>query len=1190
MNRPRSGSAVRFKTSPVARLARLCPLAVLAVAGTAHGADFTFTSTLGNGLWFSEAQVGPTWFNNWGQSGGAPGLMLPGAADTANLAGSVTGNGNLTVAAINNPATGTFTHTGSAMTTVLTNNGAFGFTPGSRTYSGTWINNPSGTITLGAGGGWTVTGTGLSINNAGTLLLPADLNANDIAWTNFGTINKVAGGTQTIAGGQFTHNGGMVMSTGGSLILTGTALNSMPGATWATTASNTIRLVNNAISGVFAGNHSGAARLAGATTLAGNTTFTSTGAGTQPWIRETGSISTTSLGAFTFTNAGAMLLEAGSIIATGGFFNTGSLTANGNGWTYTLSSASTFTNSGSISFPGSVNIVGGGPSTVVTNTGSVTKSDGGTTGISSLAFSHNAGSITQTSGTFSISSANVTSSPVASWSAITGGAISISGSTLAGTFNSAGSYSTLNSPTLVASTTLNSSASGGWNINGTLTGGGFVLSNLGQAFFSILGGTNDLTNVTVNNALAATLTLSNGAGWTITGSNATINNAGTVVIPGSVNINQGANSFTFSNSGVLQRSASGGTATFNDVAFNHTGSLVHAATGAGNTTFNGGSFSAGPMSSFTIPSGTLTISGANVQGTFNANLSGGAGRVVNATLTASTTLNASGATPWVLETSVNAGGFTLTNAGQLGLSSGGGPLTMTGSITNNASVTWSNGAGWTHTLDGATLNNTGTVTIPASVNVNEGANTSTINNSGTFTRTDGGTTTFSNINVNFNAAGQFNHAPNSGNTDFSSATFAASPTHTFNVQAGRLRFTGGSTLSGTFRGNATGGGVLEVNNSSSTPGTVFDTPGTQPWDFTGTFIPGLGATSIGRSSFAGTGGNFTLQGTFTNGTTGQATFSNGSGWTLAFTGSTYVNQGTTSIPASVNVAGGNINNTGTIARSAGGTANLNGVALNNSGLYNQPIGNSGFNNSPITQTGAGTLRVLSSGRFTFNDASRNISGGRLEGTGTLNSNGTMNPSNLTIAPGDGNPAVGTLTMDGGNLTLDAGDVLEISIDRLGGNPPQVADQLRTTSFSTTVNLSGATLAVRRPSLAYVPSFNVEHVIVDVQGGGTLTGTFASVADANPLDGYGYRVRYTSTQAIMKVVRQCNLSDVASPGGVQLFDGEATADDIIVFIGWFVANDQRADFARPGPVPGGDGELTADDIIYFISLFTQGCGF
>jgi hypothetical protein len=69
---------------------------------------------------------------------------------------------------------------------------------------------------------------------------------------------------------------------------------------------------------------------------------------------------------------------------------------------------------------------------------------------------------------------------------------------------------------------------------------------------------------------------------------------------------------------------------------------------------------------------------------------------------------------------------------------------------------------------------------------------------------------------------------------------------------------------------------------------------------------------------------------------------------------------------------------------------------------------------------------------------------------------------------------------------------------------------------------------------------------------------------------------------------CGPSDVAGPGQTVGADGQLTADDIIVFIGWFFAADARADVAGAGQTAGADGQFTADDIIVFIGRFFAGC--
>jgi hypothetical protein len=72
------------------------------------------------------------------------------------------------------------------------------------------------------------------------------------------------------------------------------------------------------------------------------------------------------------------------------------------------------------------------------------------------------------------------------------------------------------------------------------------------------------------------------------------------------------------------------------------------------------------------------------------------------------------------------------------------------------------------------------------------------------------------------------------------------------------------------------------------------------------------------------------------------------------------------------------------------------------------------------------------------------------------------------------------------------------------------------------------------------------------------------------------------------VTACGSSDVAGPGQAVGANGSLTADDIIVFIGWFFAADARADIAGPGQTPEPDGAFTADDIILFINRFFAGC--
>jgi hypothetical protein len=67
------------------------------------------------------------------------------------------------------------------------------------------------------------------------------------------------------------------------------------------------------------------------------------------------------------------------------------------------------------------------------------------------------------------------------------------------------------------------------------------------------------------------------------------------------------------------------------------------------------------------------------------------------------------------------------------------------------------------------------------------------------------------------------------------------------------------------------------------------------------------------------------------------------------------------------------------------------------------------------------------------------------------------------------------------------------------------------------------------------------------------------------------------------------ADFGGQGQTLGADGLLGADDIIVFINLFFANDPLADLASPGQVPQSDNKWTADDIIVYINYFFQGCG-
>jgi hypothetical protein len=83
---------------------------------------------------------------------------------------------------------------------------------------------------------------------------------------------------------------------------------------------------------------------------------------------------------------------------------------------------------------------------------------------------------------------------------------------------------------------------------------------------------------------------------------------------------------------------------------------------------------------------------------------------------------------------------------------------------------------------------------------------------------------------------------------------------------------------------------------------------------------------------------------------------------------------------------------------------------------------------------------------------------------------------------------------------------------------------------------------------------------------------------------GMFINYTSST----IIRICGRSDVASANQAIGADGTLTADDIIVFLGWYFAADTRADVAGANQSTTPDQNLTADDIIVFLGRYFAGC--
>jgi len=166
-----------------------------------------------------------------------------------------------------------------------------------------------------------------------------------------------------------------------------------------------------------------------------------------------------------------------------------------------------------------------------------------------------------------------------------------------------------------------------------------------------------------------------------------------------------------------------------------------------------------------------------------------------------------------------------------------------------------------------------------------------------------------------------------------------------------------------------------------------------------------------------------------------------------------------------------------------------------------------------------------------------------------------------------------------SLTFTVGNSGDVSLWTVGGIAPL--------NYSYPAPGSGFTVTQAGAQQTDAPGggVNTHTVTLDTTTAGPKAGSLIITTNApeNP----------TITIALAATVgpggpTRCGRSDIAGPGLSVGFDGETTADDIILFVSWFTSGDLRADFSRPGLIPEPDGELTADDVITFIGFFTISC--
>ncbi len=373
----------------------LCP-------GLGAGADaavFVFSQQCATPNWVGECTAGacvPTGtqtFNNWGQSGCASGLALPGAGDTADISGAaVTLNGTVSVLEVLTSAgTGLTWASGSlSLGQPSTMNGSVLFSgggtrnlTGTLTNTGTWGDDgslatlflSSANLTNAASGAWTITGGSLSRFASSTN-----------SFVNAGTLTKTGGATSALTQIALT-NAGVLQVAGGTLNITqsGWPVTFSPGSTTTVAAGATLTISEGSLSGVLTGTNDGTFNLA-TPTLAGALTINLPG---NPVTWTGGNING---GGNTLTvEAGTDVAVTGAAVRTissGNIVNHGVWTES-TGGSSTSFSSSTFVNNGTLGLAGQSWLRSGSSNNSVTNNGTWNKSTATLSTVQSIAVNQN---------------------------------------------------------------------------------------------------------------------------------------------------------------------------------------------------------------------------------------------------------------------------------------------------------------------------------------------------------------------------------------------------------------------------------------------------------------------------------------------------------------------------------------------------------------------------------------------------------------------------------------------------------------------------------------------------------------------------------------------------------------------------------------------------------------------------------
>ncbi|CAG0952066.1 hypothetical protein PHYC_00252 [Phycisphaerales bacterium] len=760
-----------------------------AIAGlplSAAASIFTFSPVCNNN-WYAECNngqpcTGGGWqtFNNWGQSGCAGGLPTPGPTDDVEIGtNTLVLNGDVLINSLSNPAGGTlsWSYGRLAITLPFTNLGDVIVEGNNKNLAADVVNE--GTIT--ARNSWNLYLENAAITNNAMFRLSGSKDfypasgSTDNSFDNAGTVSKVDGGTALWSGMPFNSTG-LVESISGTLQFSEASITSSAGATWSANGG-AFQFLSCSMSGAFDIVNNGTVEVYNGWTMPADVTLNATQGGLN-WIN--GNLSIAPGAVLTNAPTGILYVGGNNKTLSGAVLNQGEIVAL-NSWNLYFSDA-TVTNSGTLRLSGSKHILSGGGTNLFINTGTVTKTDGGTATWTAIPFD-TTGTVSAVSGTIDFQSTPITSSAAASWN-LTGGTIRFFGCSLADTFvfENTGVLEVHNGWTIPSDTTLAAKGNGLNWIDGNLTiSPDATLVNAPESALYIGGNNKVLSGNLLNQGEIVAYN-----SWNLYFSNAAVTNPGTLRLSGSKDLLESASTTnSFANPGLITKT-DGGTAEWHGIPLNTSGTISSV---VGTLHFRAAPIASSPAARWTVGAAALRFyDNCSLAGTFDIDNAGTLEVHSGWTIPGDTTITATGnGLAWVSGTLTIAGGASLTNGAGGTLSIVGNNKTLTGSLRNLGTTVLTDS--WNLYLADAVLTNSGILDFSGSKDVYGTSGTSAlVTNLGSgLVRKSGGGTGL--VDVPFTNAGLI--SIESGTFRISNA-FAQQPGGVTRLAGGTLRLDSGT--------------------------------------------------------------------------------------------------------------------------------------------------------------------------------------------------------------------------------------------------------------------------------------------------------------------------------------------------------------------------------------------------------------